>query len=407
MSNPKEQKGFKYNGITVLNKDLQARQEIAAIKEDIQEIEDTIGMEVEANYIFINENIDDPFSRISGDVNGNVIRWIRRNSHRYLAKQTAAGTLTVCQLSDGDGRKFAEDLSAAALDGTMGDVIMLHPAFYTHAVEVQTGIWRIGFSRTQITQDWKLWEDNDAIGVYEGYVSNGKLYSRSGVASTGNVSQANFKAYARARGTGFTCVKWKHQNIMAFLYYASEGNTNCQATKGFGTNSYEKATGGTDALGMQDTDPINGNAGSINFWGLENWWGNKYDWVDNVEINADVWSITEDDGSVRTVQGQSAYNGWVYPKNFVIGRNLDVIPKPTQSGGTDATGYCDGIYMTGADGRVVLRGCSYSNSQGGVACANCDYDSSDTYASVGSRLAFKGTIVKASVADFKAATAIG
>lgn len=38
-------------------------------------------------------------------------------------------------------------------------------------------------------------------------------------------------------------------------------------------------------------------------------------------------------------------------------------------------------------GRVVLRGYNNSNSQGGVACANCNNDSSNTNANNGSRLA--------------------
>lgn len=367
------------------------------------------------NYIVIDQSISDAATRISGDIKGSVIKWIRDNSHRYLGKYTASGEMTLCQLSDTNGATFAEDGSAAALDGTQGDVFMQHPTFFTHAEEILDKVWLIGFADYKVSDEWKEWSENDLIGVYEAKAvdetnnNSGGLRSISGVASTGSVSQTNFKAKARNRGTGFTIVKWQHQNIMAFLYYAYYGHANCQAQIGSGTNTYEKETGQTDALGMVDTvASTNGNRQSINFWGLENWWGNKYEWVDNVVINGNVWTITEDDGSNRNVTGQSTYNTWVYPKEWVIGANLDVIPLPTQDGGSDSQGYCDGIYMTGGNSRVVLRSCYYSYSHGGVGCASCDFDSSYAHADFGSRLAFKGTIVKAaSVSAFKAATAIG
>ena len=414
-----EQKGMTMNGASFLFADAAARQAInnldqgkvstathEALANRVTELEELSKNKVD--YIIIDENISDPYARVYGDVRGAVIRWIRENSHRVLGKYTAENTMTICPLNDANGAQYAEDFSTAALDGSQGDVFMQLPKFFTHANEVTTGVWRIGFARYQVTAEWKKWGEDDLIGVYEGYVSSNKLYSRSGVASTGSVSQADFKTYARARGTGFTAVKWKHQNIMGILYYAYYGNTNCQAEIGFGTNSYTKNTGLCDSFGMKDTNSASGNGRSINFWGLENWWGNKYEWVDNVNINGNMWSITEDDGTVRNVTGQSTYNNWVYPSHYVLGQNLDLIPKPTQSGGSDSTGYCDGIYMSGADARVVLRSYYYSSSLGGVGCAGCSGDSSYASAGIGSRLAFKGTIVKAaSVSDYKAATAIG
>lgn len=39
------------------------------------------------NVIRIDQTISDPYKMISGDVNGNVIKWIRQNSHRVLLKR--------------------------------------------------------------------------------------------------------------------------------------------------------------------------------------------------------------------------------------------------------------------------------------------------------------------------------
>jgi hypothetical protein len=363
------------------------------------------GDSVMPSFIIIDQTITDPAAMISGDVNGKAIQWIRNNSHRYLGKYTAAGKMTVCQLNDSDGTKYS-DGTTANLTGTEGDVWMKLPRFFYHAEEIETDVWKIGFGLDKVDNTWKEWDGTDLIGVYEAYNTGSKTYSRSGVATTGSISQAIFKTYARARGDGYTIVKHKHQNIMAFLFYAKYGNTNCQALIGSGTNSYTKNSGETNALGMVDTQAAtNGNTQSINFWGLENWWGNKYEWLDNVVCNPvsanGVWCVTEDDGSTRDVQGVVA-NDWVYFKKMVIGKNLDLVMKVADAA-SGTTGYCDAQYISNSTARVVARSCYNSNANGGVACAAASYDSSGTSAYIGSRLAFRGEITEAeSVAAYKA-----
>uniref|UniRef100_UPI00402A133B hypothetical protein n=1 Tax=Phocaeicola massiliensis TaxID=204516 RepID=UPI00402A133B len=64
--------------------------------------------------------------------------------------------------------------------------------------------------------------------------------------------------------------------------------------------------------------------------------------------------------------------------------------------------YCDIYYISTASGRVVCRGCYYASASGGVSHANASHDASYTNAYIGSRLAFRGRLVRASsVAAFK------
>ena len=307
--------------------------------------------------------------------------------------------MTYCRLKDDDGTKYYDGTSAT-LTGGEGDVYMKLPRFWYKAEETSTDVWRIGFANGRPDDTWTEWEGNDLIGVYEAYNTDSKVYSRSGVAPTGTVSQANFKSYARARGEGFSIVKWKHHCIMAFLFYAQYGNMNCQAQCGAGTATGEKETGQTNSLGMTDTTTANGNSMSINFWGLENWWGNKEEWMDNVAISNYVWRVTEDDGTVRTAGKGCSSSGWI--SKTLIGAHLDLIP--TAVGGSDTTGYCD--YFNGSYGqRMVVRSGRYSDTDGGVAYAGT---SVDAYAFIGSRLAFSGRLVEAkSVEAYKALKAIG
>ena len=360
--------------------------------------------------IYIDQNITDPASMISGDINGAAIQAIRANSHRYLGKYTASsGVMTICQLSDTDSTKFA-DGTVADLTGAQGDVFMRLPVFYTNALEIAEDLWQIkfAFGGKPEGEDWKKWGGNDLIGVYEAYHSSSKIYSRSGVTPSSNISQANFKAYARNRGTGFTLVKHRHQNIMAFLFYALYGHTNAQAKCGSGTSSYPKTAGGTNSLGMTDTTTSNGNSMSINYWGLENWWGDLNEMEDNVIVISSNWNITEDDGTTRQVAGYIEW-GWCYPQKFIIGNNLDTIMKPGSSSGSTSVGYCDGQYLYSDDSsRVVLRCGSGSDAKDGLITAGVFYDSSGYYSDAGSRLAFCGNIIEEDNPEtFKSLTAIG
>ena len=358
--------------------------------------------------IYIDQNITDPASMISGDINGVAIQAIRANSHRFLGKYTANGTMTICQLSDTDSTKFA-DGSAADLTGAQGDVFMRLPVFYTQAIELVDDRWQIKFAfGGQPGPTWKEWGGNDLIGVYETYYSSSKIYSRSGVTPSVNISQANFKTYARNRGTGFTLVKHKHQNIMAFLFYAFYGNTNAQAICGSGTSSYPKTAGATNSLGMTDTTTTNGNSMSINFFGLENWWGDLNEFEDNVIVNSSTWNITEDDGTTRQVTGFVGYNAWYYPHKLVIGDNLDTIMKPESSSGSTSVGYCDGQYFSPADSRIVLRSYFGSEARSGLVFVIVNDDSSRVDQNRGSRLAFCGNIIEEKNTEtFKSLTAIG
>ena len=342
------------------------------------------------NVIRIDQTISDPYKMISGDVNGEVVKWIRQNSHRVLAKKTAEGMITYCRLDDSNSN-FYHDGSAAVLDGTQGDVFVKLPTFYYAGTEGNNV--EITFSRKPFEGSIE-WDTNILIGVYESYNNGGKAYSRSGVESTRSVSQANWKRNAKARGTGYQLVDWQMHCVLGCLYYAMYGNTNCQATIGAGTNSYGKITGETDALGMTDTVAGgNGDSGSVNFWGLENWWGNKYEWMEDDQVNPSAKQFTVYDPvtkGTRIIPFKYFNGGFV--KKMKFGRYLDLInTEDNDQRGSDSTSYCDYQYWPDSGyTRVVQRSRNYSGKIGGVAYAAADSDSSGAYSSYGSRLAFRG-----------------
>ena len=138
--------------------------------------------------------------------------------------------------------------------------------------------------------------------------------------------------------------------------------------------------------------------------GYEDIYGHKYDMMDRVDLPNDSgnqykWRIWMPDGSIRMVKGKSGSDQW----NVAMyhGKYMDMIPVGTVSG-SSSTYYCDKYYISASTSRVVYRGYFCASPNGGVSMSNASSDSSNAYASIGSRLAFRGRIVKASsVAAYK------
>lgn len=362
---------------------------------------------VEVSTITIDQTNNDPAIRVSGDINGSVIQYIRNNSHRVLAKKTADGVLTYCRLNDANSTQYY-DGTTAALDGTQGDVFLKLPEFYYKGTEGDQV--NIMFAKEPVDDEYIRWDPNTLIGVYEAYNGSSKMYSRSGVASTGNVSQSTWKTYAAARGTGYQLVDWQMHCVMGCLYYAMYGNTNCQGSIGAGIDSFTKSTGQTNSLGMIDTVAFgNGDNQSINFWGLENWWGNKLEWIHDYNNPANSLSATVNDPVNGGTRSLPIFDYGGYPKKMKFGRYLDLIATTDDpKNGSNYVGYCDYQWWPGSTNsnpRVVTRSSHSSNLGGGVAYAGANPSASSTSSGTGSRLAFRGSLVEETdVATFKAIT---
>jgi hypothetical protein len=356
-------------------------------------------------YITINQTISDPLSMISGDVNGKDINLIHENSHRVLGKYTSSGVMTICQLDDSDSNYY-KDGTPAYLNGSQGEVYLKLPHFWYKVTNVMADVWKIGFhydpdkNNAPADDGWIEWNDGTLIGVYEAYCMNNKAYSWSGFVSSGEIGQAQFKEYARNRGTGFQIVDWQMHCVMAILFYARYGRTNCRDTIGAGVNSSDKRCGQTDTIGMNDTrgkNPktglndtgVDGNSQSINYWGLENWWGNKYEWIDNIVADNLVWKITEPDGTVREATASSSN---MFITRMLWGEHCDLIPTATE--GSATTSYCELYWGSKNANQIAMRSGSGNIDQGGICFIYVAFGPNHLDGTMGSRLAFRGQCVE-------------
>ena len=286
--------------------------------------------------------------------------------------------------------------------------------------------------------DW-VPNDEHLCGVAGSSVVGTKLRSCiTGGSTTANMPWTDFHYYSVQRGMQQIdpLMHWRIAN----LSYAKYGRKNMQEQCGAGSHSNTRTTGGTASRGMQDTvgyeeaKGINPNVtnslvenlvhqyawyvekdeygaakvtqvNNICCLGYEDIYGHKYDMMDRVDIpntsgNVGKWRIWMPDGTIMMVKGTTNGDSWITA--VAHGKWMAVVPVGAVSG-SSSTYYSDKYWFSSASGRVVYRGDSSANANGGVSGANASNDASYASAFVGSRLAFRGKIVRAqSVAAYKA-----
>ena len=286
--------------------------------------------------------------------------------------------------------------------------------------------------------DWVA-NDEHLCGVVGSSVVGSKLRACiTGGSTTANMTWADFHYYSVQRGMQQidALMHWRIAN----LSYAKYGRKNMQEQCGAGSHTNMRTTGGTASRGMQDTvgyeeaKGINPNVtnslidnlvhqyawyvekdeygaakvtqvNNICCLGYEDIFGHKYDMMDCVDMpntsgNAGKWRVWLPDGTTMMIKGTTNSDWWITA--VAHGKYMAVVPVGSVNG-SSSTYYSDKYWISTAAVRVVYRGCSFAYACGGVSSASAFYDASYAYTYVGSRLAFRGKIVRAeSVAAYKA-----
>lgn len=261
----------------------------------------------------------------------------------------------------------------------------------------------------------------------------------TGGSTTASMTWTDFHYYSVQRGMQ-QIDALMHFRI-ANLAYAKYGRRNMQEVCGAGSHTNMRTTGGTMSRGMQDTigyegaKVINPNVtnslvdenrvhqyawyidkdeygaakvtqmNNICCLGYEDIYGHKYDMMDGVDLpntsgNEGKWRIWMPDGSTIMIKGTTNSGNWITA--LAHGKLMAVVPVGSMNG-SSSTYYSDMYWISTATGRVVYRGCYNAHAYGGVSYASAGHDASGADASVGSRLAFRGKLVRAqSVAAYKA-----
>lgn len=296
---------------------------------------------------------------------------------------------------DSDGTELEEFGEAGyATDGSNGEVVVKFPKYYMHVGEIETEgepivymevsateadgfeihpafvsggttldyIYLAAFEGTvQKISDSSWIEDasdgSAPIQIASGDLADHMLRSVSGRKPKTNQTLPEFRTMAENRGTGWGLVDIKQAGMVNLLYLIKYADFNAQVKigqgiteKAAGTGNESELTGATAALGAVDTGGTNLEA--VSLFGLENWWGNIWEFTDGGGIKSDGFYVAPDRPYNNTLSGYTQIpcsppltNG--YLKDFYWTQDSKglFLPKSVQTDSPSASKYvCDYLY---------------------------------------------------------------
>lgn len=384
-------------------------------------IEDTLAYWYENN-----ENASSTTCLTGG--NRNVIESLRSKFKRCIAKPYGDDAALISYCNEENSANWP-DGSAIDIDLSRKENRMVYfPKYYHKTIERSPGIWRTYISEQQIDSDY-IEEPEMLLSTFEAYTNtDGTLMSVWGVASTASQTMATFVSQAKSNGPLWSIGDYRSHATIARMFCAYYKTTNISTSNSAipcsgGTKRYNYGvTGATITLGNRDGKKATTNDTSYystNFLGLEDCYYSKWEFVQGINFLKGKY-VVYDGGSfpdkdvaeleatgatnIRVVgyepdpAATAAYSGWT--KAIAQGKYGDVVP--TAHGGSETTYYSDYSWFNPTGNRIFLRsGNSGSGSRCGVFVAHANSASSDSWTSLGARLAFYGKIVVVDSDTFK------
>lgn len=317
-------------------------------------------------------------------------------------------------LNDGTSNKTIDGLPID-LSNTNYDVMVYIPAFYYKVTFTDTQT-KYSILQDEVTTRYKgdhevhpafIRADGSIrayilVGAFKGVESSGKLRSIAGQKPTVSKTISAFRDLARqGRNTKFNINTVQVISAIQMLYVVEFANLNSQAMLGNGwTKKSESAvTGSTAELGNRSGYlGVNGN--QISYRGIEDFFGNIWEFVDGLLIKDDGYYMTNNpayfgnaSNSIRIAitpltDTDNSKNGYV--TSMERNRTIDYCFFPNATGGNESTYYCD-IFLVHdkEEENIAVFGTAWSDgSRSGAFCWNWANLSSGTGGASGSRLVF-------------------
>jgi hypothetical protein len=257
---------------------------------------------------------------------------------------------------------------------------LLHPAFIKNGVEVSyryMGAYdACFFDASDGTYKSGLNLDN-ATSLIDFGVD--KLASVSGVYPLVGVTRAECRALAKNNGSGWHQQDFWLSSAVQLLYLVEYGTFNSQAVLGAGNTNSSYLASSSDqndsphtiagvsntTYGNESTDGNQPSAGSrpgtayMSYRGIENFFGNCFNWVDGLNIltNHQAWATNDSSNFVDDVSSGFQFLGVVHNANGFVTDIIDAPGTflPSAVGGSSTTFLTDN-YFQGVGNRVALLG---------------------------------------------------
>lgn len=310
---------------------------------------------------------------------------------------------------------------ASDLTGNDGDVMIEFPKFaYKIKTTNNTITVSISNDNTVIANDSdytydafsRLAEgDRDYFykGAFKGWIDeNNKLRSLPGKTPTGNKTIAAMRSAAQANGMHYQQSTFAQLKAIQCLYIIKYGNLNAQVAlgrgvvsglypriTGYNANSISNANTSNSTLASGMTFGTTDNSTShMRFFGVEDFWGNFWEWVDGLTTDASYnvitsWNNFSNEGITATSVTTSSpitadISGYI---SDVMGTTATGFAPANLTGGSSSTYWCDnGSFWASCSPRQ--GGNNAYEDEVGVFSFNIKNVAASTRADTGARLSY-------------------
>lgn len=372
-----------------------------------------------------NENASSTTCATGG--NRNVIESLRSKFKRCIAMPSGDDAALISYCNEEDSSKWPDSTNITIMNNHQNRMVYF-PKYYHKTIERSPGIWRTYISEQQIDSNY-IEEPEMLLASFEGSINiEGMLISTASQTSAASKTMAEFVTAAKTHGSLWGIGDYRSHATIARMFCAYYKTTNISTSNSAipcsgGTKRYNYGiTGATITLGNRDGKKATTNDTSYystNFLGLEDCYYSKWEFVQGINILKGKY-VVYDGGSfpdkdvaeleaagatnIRVVgyepnpAATEAYNGWT--KAIAQGKYGDVLP--IAHGGSETTYYSNYSWFNPTANKIFLRsGVSDYGSQCGVFLASANNASSNSWTTIGARLAFYGKIVVVDSDTFK------
>lgn len=240
------------------------------------------------------------------------------------------------------------------------------------------------------------------IARYEGYLVNKSggqaLCSYSNTPAKTGLTRAEFRNYAKNFASNaqlYDFAAWCAVGLLYRVEYADWGSQE-KIGPGIVNDTAAHKTGETDAM-VYHTGRAAGTDGktAVQYRGIENPWGNVWEWVDGINFNnyapvicTDPTKYADDTTTNYTVAGVPL-GGSGSTKTLGISTNLPWAYLPREPGGSETTYIPDSMNSSSAWKVLMVGGSRGNSSAAGLFCFHAGNSSSSSGVSIGTRLQFR------------------
>ena len=209
-----------------------------------------------------------------------------------------------------------------------------------------------------------------------------------------SLTRATARTMATNRGTGWYQAGVK-QTMAIQMLFAVEYGFNSQTTLGNGIVNTSAASNTGTTTGSTSSGDLSGKTTAVNYRGIENFWGNVWNWIDGINFSdrtpyiCNSYSFAD-----NTSSGYTSISFNLPSSNYITALGYDStndwILLPSESSSTSAVSGPIGDYVSSGSSWCValLGGGWYNDSRAGAFCWDGYYGSSGSGSVIGARVMF-------------------